>query len=265
MKKTKPPKPKAHTAEKGKDKPQATPTQMVPPQIGFDRLIRLEWIRAALEVRTGQRSVDQVEEMLSNAGLGKEAMAKTRTKLNGLCLQPRPELADFVARGSNLLTAVPPVPVVAIAWGMAITVYPFFAKVAELAGRLTAIQGDCSTLEIHRRISEFYGERQVTKRATQAVLQTQADWGAVERMEKGKRIARRTPRTVTNEQAVAWLIEGLIRAIGRPIPAAALQSHPVLFPFLLDPSIAYVVSKNPSLEMRTEGGGGPVVAVRAVA
>ena len=256
---------KAKPAGKPKPKARAASTQMVPPQIGFDRLIRLEWIRAALEVRTGQRSVDQVEEMLSNAGLGKEAMAKTRTKLNGLCLQPRPDLADFVARGSSLLTAVPPVPVAAIAWGMAITVYPFFAKVAELAGRLTAIQGDCSTLEIHRRISEVYGERQVTKRATQAVLQTQADWGAVDRLEKGKRIARKPLIAVTNEQAVAWLIEGVVRAAGRPISAAALQAHPILFPVLLDQPLAYVVSKNTNLEMRTEGGGGTIVAFRSVA
>ena len=253
------------TKPAGKAKPRAASTQMVPPQIGFDRFIRLEWVCAALHVRVGQRHPEHLEDVLASTGLGKEALAKTRTKLNGLCLQPRPELVDFVDRGSRLLTAVPAVPVAAIAWGLALTVYPFFAKVAELTGRLTAIQGDCSTQEIHRRISESYGERQVTKRATQAVLQTMDDWGTVERREKGKRIARRNSVVVDDERVAAWLIEGLVRSIGRPIAAATLQSHPTLFPFLLDPPVAHVVGKNGNLEMRNEGGGGPVVAVREVA
>ena len=40
---------------------------------------------------------------------------------------------------------------------MAISAYPFFDKVAELTGRLTAIQGDCASVEIHRRMAETYG------------------------------------------------------------------------------------------------------------
>jgi hypothetical protein len=60
---------------------------------------------------------------------------------------------------------------------MAIAAYPFFGKVAELIGRLTAIQGDCATAEIHRRMAETYGEREGTHRAANRVIQTQASWG----------------------------------------------------------------------------------------
>jgi hypothetical protein len=60
---------------------------------------------------------------------------------------------------------------------MAITTYPFFGRVAEIVGRLTALQGDCASAEVHRRMAEAYGEREGTRRMTNMVLQTQESWG----------------------------------------------------------------------------------------
>jgi hypothetical protein len=45
-------------------------------------------------------------------------------------------------------------------------------------GRLSAIQGDCASAEVHRRMSETYGEREGTRRMTNMVIQSQASWGA---------------------------------------------------------------------------------------
>ena len=53
--------------------------------------------------------------------------------------------------------------------------------VAELVGRLSAIQGDCASAEVHRRMSETYGEREGTRRMTNMVIQSQASWGSVTR------------------------------------------------------------------------------------
>ena len=39
------------------------------------------------------------------------------------------------------------IPVAALCWGMSVATYPFFGKVAELVGRLSAIQGDCASAE----------------------------------------------------------------------------------------------------------------------
>jgi hypothetical protein len=57
---------------------------MIPtaPQIGFDRFIQLDWVAAALKVRAGVASLDELNELLDAAGLGNEAKIKTRTKLN---------------------------------------------------------------------------------------------------------------------------------------------------------------------------------------
>lgn len=234
------------------------------PQIGFDRFIQLGWIASVLKVRAGTASLDELNELLDAADLGKEARAKTRTKLNALGLQPRADLADFVDRGRALVPNDGPLEaVVAFGWGVAIATYPFFGRVAEFAGRLTSIQGDCSVSEIHRRMSEVYGDREVTKRATQAVLQTQASWGALERVEKGKRIIRLTPMTVDSDRVIAWLIEAALRYSGKPVSMPAVQSLPVLFPFTLSRPLAYAVSNCPNLALRSEGPSNQFVALRA--
>ena len=158
---------------------------MIPtaPQIGFDRFIQLDWVAAALKVRAGMASLDDLNDLLDAADLGNEAKVKTRTKLNALVLEPRADLVDFIDRGIGLFADLKPHQDAAcFAWGAALAAYPYFGKVAEFTGRLTAMQGDCSMPEVHRRMSELYGERGNIKTATRAVIQTQVDWGAIRRV-----------------------------------------------------------------------------------
>lgn len=233
------------------------------PQIGFDRFIQLDWVAAALRVRAGIASLDELNELLDAAGLSVAAKKKTRTVLNRLWLEPRLELVDFANRGIEIYKANPDVSIPALSWGMAIATYPFFGKVAELVGRLSSLQGDCASAEVHRRMSEIYGEREGTYRMTNMVLQSQASWGAIERVEKGKRLIRRAPMTLTNDQAVAWLVEAALRYTGKAVSVPSLQSMAVIYPFVLDQPLAYVVSNSPTLELRSEGSHNQFVALRA--
>ena len=225
------------------------------PQIGFDRFIQLDWVAAALKVRAGLANFDELNDLLDAAGLGLAARKKTRTVLNRLWLEPRVDLVDFANRGAEIFKANPGVSVAALAWGMAIATYPFFGKVAELVGRLSALQGDCSSAEVHRRMSEIYGEREGIYRMTNMVLQSQAGWGAIERVEKGKRLIRCPAITLTENESAAWLVEAALRYAGRAVSMASLQSMAVLFPFVLTQSLAYMVSNSPHLELRSEGAG----------
>lgn len=232
------------------------------PQIGFDRFIPLEWAAAALRVRAELGSLDDLNALLDAAELGVAARKKTRTVLNRLWLEPRPELAEFAARGVQLFKADPGIPIAALTWGMAIATYPFFGKVAELVGRLSAIQGDCASAEVHRRMSETYGEREGTYRMTNMVLQSQASWGAIERVEKGKRLVRLQPIIVSNEEAVCWLIEATLRYVGKAVSVPALSSLAVIYPFVLDQPIAYLASRSKTLEVRSESGGQQLISLR---
>jgi len=234
-----------------------------PTQIGFDRFINIDWVYAALGVRSGTRSLDELTALLVAAGLGSEARAKTKTKLNAIALAPRPDLVDFLDRGVRLFAgATTPIAVTQFAWGASLAAYSYFGKVAEFTGRLTSMQGDCSVAEVHRRMIEVYGDREITKRATQAVLQTQANWGALARVEKGKRLVRLAATSVTEKRAVAWLLEAALRCQGKAIAVTTMQSMALLYPFLLDQPLAYVIANSEKLELRSEGPSQQFVALR---
>jgi hypothetical protein len=234
------------------------------PQIGFDRFIHVDWMTAALDVRAGGSSLDELSAMLEAAGLSVAATKKTRTVLNRLWLEPRPDLAALAARGIEIHRSAPGVPVAALSWGMAIASYPFFGKVAELVGRLSALQGDCAAAEVHRRMSEIYGEREGTYRMTNMVLQSQASWGAIERVEKGKRLTRRPSIKVQNDCAIAWLIEAALRYTGKAVSVASLPAMAVIYPFALDRPLGYVASNSPMLELRSEGAGHQAIALSGI-
>lgn len=229
------------------------------PQIGFDRFIQLDWAAIALRVRAGMATLDDLLELLDSSHAGLAAKKKTRTVLNRLWLEPRPDLVEFADRGVQVYRDSPDASVSALTWGMALATYPFFGRVAEIVGRLTALQGDCTSAEVHRRMAEIYGEREGTRRMTNMVLQSQASWGAIERLEKGKRITRKKAIDLHGSPIFTWLAEACLRYAGRALPLANLDSHPVVYPFILGGSTSYLLSRSRVLEVRVDGAGNQII------
>jgi len=230
-------------------------------QIGFDRFIQLDWAVAALRVRTGIATIDELTELLNASHAGLAAKKKTRTVLNRLWLEPRQDLVEFADRGVEIFRQEPGTSIPALTWGMAIATYPFFGKVAEIVGRLTALQGDCTSAEVHRRMAEIYGEREGTRRMTNMVLQSQANWGAIERKNQGKRIVRSNAIDLHESAVAAWLVEACLRNAGHDLNVASIDSAPIIYPFTLGGSTSYVLSMSRSLEMRVDGGGNRVIGL----
>lgn len=231
------------------------------PKIGFDRFIQLDWAAAALRVRAGVSSLDDLTALIDATHSGPAAKKKTRTVLNRLWLEPRPDLADFAELGVKIYREAPDTPVSVLAWGMALATYPFFGKVAEIVGRLTALQGDCTSAEVHRRMAEIFGEREGTRRMTNMVLQSQASWSAIERVDKGKRIVRKPAIDLDASPVAAWLAEACVRYAGRSLSVAGIGSNPIIYPYSLGGSSSYLLSKCHSLEMRVDSDGNQVVGL----
>lgn len=239
-----------------------TPTKIAAPHIGFDRFIPLDWAACALRIRAGVEKPETLETLIAEMEPGEASRKKTRSVLKGLWLEPRADLIPFADRGIEILAEIDAPTVTALCWGMAIAGYPFFGKIAELIGRLTSIQGECTSAEIHRRMAETHGERETAYRAANRVMQTQAGWGALERIDKGRRVVRRPPMAISHEGLTAWLIEAALRYTGKGMSVATLQSSAVLYPFSLDQPLAFVVSRSPALELRADGSRSQVVALR---
>lgn len=225
---------------------------MEAPRVGFDRFIRLEWAAAALRARAGAAPADRLAEMLDLALPGQAARRKTWTVLNRLWLEPRPDLADFSERGARIYRDAPDTPASVLTWGMALAAYPFFAKTAEIVGRLTALHGDCTSAEVHRRMAEKFGDGGLTHRATNLVLQTQEDWGGIVRTGREHRFVRRPPLALDPAPAAAWLAEACVRGWGRAIPVNRVRSCPLIYPFSLEGSIPYLLSRHRPLEIRAD-------------
>lgn len=229
----------------------------VAPKIGFDRFIKGDWATMAIDVRLGRAEPGDLMAVLEAEGLSAAARKKTRTVLNRLWLEPREELVDFVDRGAKLLKEADSPSV--LHWGVSISAYPFFAQVSEIVGRLTSIQGACTPNEVHRRMSERYGEREGTYRMTNAVLQTQINWGALNRSDK--RLVSASPRALVDRKLVAWLLEATIRAAGRPILMSGINGLPVIYPFVIASSAAYSVQENRHLQITSSGGGKELIGL----
>lgn len=232
------------------------------PQIGFDRFIHLDWAAAALRVRAGAADIDELDQLLTEAHAGLEAKKKTRTVLNRLWLEPREELSGLADRGVDIFRQVTEPQVAALTWGMALAVYPFFAKVAEIVGRLTSLQGDCTTAEVHRRMAEIYGEREGTRRMTNMVLQSQVDWSLLAKSENGKTLTRKPTTAVQSPETVQWLSEALLTHVGRPITLDGLSGQPTMFPFSLGDSLGYVLSLSDAFDVRADSAGTRIVGLK---
>ena len=230
--------------------------------IGFDRYVQLDWCGLTLEAAVKNKTADDVKDQISTTLTGSESRRKTFDILKRLWLQPIAGCEDFSKRGVELYRKNGGGSVSPLNWGSAIVTYPFFGKTAEITGRLLSIQGDCSIKEVQRRMAEIYGDRDGIARAVSRVLQSQENWGMVERVEKGKRLVRKAPLILSDEQIVTWLIEAVIRFTGKAVSLANLQSMPVLYPFVLDQSLAYAISSNKKLELRSEGANGQFVTLR---
>lgn len=231
------------------------------PQIGFDRYIQLDWARSALRVRAGLETLEELTALIDASHTGTAAKKKTRTVLNRLWLEPRSDIENMCDRAVAIYKSDPSTSVAALTWGMAIATYPFFGAVAEIVGRLLRLQGECSSAEVHRRMAEVYGEREGTRRMTNMVLQSQADWGAIERMNKGKYItARREPITLTPDLEL-WLVNAALRHAGRGMPISSVSTTPVLFPFSFSDRLAYNLSQDERFAVRVDSASNRIVAL----
>ncbi len=231
------------------------------PQIGFDRYVQLDWARSALRVRAGLETLEELIALIDASHTGTAAKKKTRTVLNRLWLEPRSDIENMCDRAVAIYKSDPSTSLAALTWGMAIATYPFFGAVAEIVGRLLRLQGECSSAEVHRRMAEVYGEREGTRRMTNMVLQSQADWGAIERMNKGKYItARREPITLTPDLEL-WLVNAALRHAGRGMPISSVSTTPVLFPFSFSDRLAYNLSQDERFAVRVDSASNRTVAL----
>ena len=233
-------------------------------QIGIDRLVRLKWLeRTAYLVLAGNdastvKTVLQEElsgSFRSNITTIRGSLEKTITILMKIWTNVPRELHSLHSEGLNFLSHLPREDHVAVHWGMAMAVYPFWGAVATHAGRLLRLQGTAAASQVQRRVREQYGERETVSRRVRYILRSFVDWEVLKETSEKGIYSQGDNLSIHDPRLIAWMVEAslLARANGSAAIKELLDS-PSIFPFrLAHVSAEQMVSLSPHLDILRHG------------
>ncbi len=233
-------------------------------QIGLDRLVRLKWLERtaylflagneAPAVKTALQEDLQGAFRSSNTKI-RGSLDKTITILMKIWVRPPRDLYLLQREGLKLLSHMPREDHIAVHWGMAMAVYPFWGAVAAHVGRLLRLQGTAAASQVQRRVREQYGERETVSRRVRYVLRSFVDWGVLkETSEKGIYTAGLS-LAIAQVEVIAWLAEAFLHSqLVKSVALSTFLNSPCLFPFHLPPvSADRLVSLSGRLDVLRHG------------
>lgn len=244
-------------------------------QIGFSQRIRREWLeRTANLVLAGNDKSpiynalqELLEDKLSVGGSAKRGnREKAITILIKIWVGPPSALHPLQRDGLKLLSHLPREDHIAVHWGMAMAVYPFWGVVAAHVGRLLRLQGTAAASHVQRRVREQYGERDTVSRAARRVLRSFVDWGVLKETSEKGIYAQGISRAIAHVELIAWLVEAFLHA--HPNGSLALRTildSTSLFPFHLCPiSADQLVAASRRLDALRHGLDQDLIMLRTV-
>jgi hypothetical protein len=242
-------------------------------QIGLDRLVRLKWLeRTAYLVLAGNEAPavkTALQEELqgafrSNNTKVRGSLDKTITILTKIWVRPPSELHSLQREGLKLLSHLPRKDHIAVHWGMALAVYPFWGAVAAHVGRLLRLQGTAAASQVQRRVREQYGERETVSRRVRYVLRSFVDWEVLKETPEKGIYTFGLSRAIAQVELIAWLAEAFLHA--HPNGSVALRTvldSTSLFPFRLSPiSADHLVTVSGRLDVLRHGLDDELIMIR---
>ncbi|MFZ1413226.1 MAG: hypothetical protein WAS73_01405 [Defluviicoccus sp.] len=234
-------------------------TEVTRRHIGFDRKIELSWLDAiagqAAAGASAQEARDYVWRLLGGVVAGDtthDARGKTLTVLSRIWLTVPDEARKIRESALKLFPDAATSERLPIHWAMMMAAYPFFVDVATNAGKLITMNGDVTLSQIVRRMLDAWGDRSTLPRATQRILRSMVQWGALsDGSVRGQYLPQPAQAKVSGE-AAELLLMGLLTGLGRGLHVSHLLSHSSLFPFDLRAHSNWL-SRSPRLQFHRQG------------
>ena len=204
--------------------------------VGFDRKIKREW----LDVLADRVAQDQdaatlrnyLHDILKDEHPGETARGKTVTVLMRIWALIPEEHERIREQAFELLKSISASDRIWLHWGMCLLAYPLFHDMATAAGRFLKIQDDFTWGQIHRRLTDGWGERTTVKRAVPRLIRSMADWNTLAESEERGHFRATPPLTTKSKPLQLWLLRASHIAEGKEmIEAAQLLRLPSCFPF----------------------------------
>lgn len=229
--------------------------------VGFDRKIEWEWLDFAAAQAVEEFSGEQMRSRLwdfleGRVSAGSSGWNSDRGKVITVLMRiwgPGPgRYEELRRRALAEFDGSPPESRLTVHWALCLGSYPFFADVARITGQHLTLHRAAQLAEVRRRLIEGWGDRAIVRRATQRILRSMIDWGA---LRDGQQRGTYLPGLKVESSCPSktrLLVEGLLLALsGESLPARKLPSHPCLFPFQLDvASLVHGGAKGPILSER---------------
>lgn len=204
--------------------------------IGLDRRIKKDWLDATLDRLDKGDSADSVRSYLHDLLADEHPGKSSRTKSIGIIMRiwvsvqkDRISLRD---RAVKLLPVITSQERLWLHWGMAGLAYPFFRDTADIIGRLLGLQENFTPAQVQARLVKEWGDRTITKRASQQVINIMLDWGAIQNNSTAGHFVSSPQKQSGSAELQLWLLEAILLASeSKEIEAQQLLALPVSFPF----------------------------------
>jgi hypothetical protein len=234
--------------------------------IGFDRYIERQWLEQTAEWvvqdATKEQLHENIDQYLAPYINGATSLRKSKNVLFGVWFKTDKQNQLFKEQAKRLYQTATAQEKLVIHWGLAVASYPFFASVVRLLGRLFRLQDDIHSKELIRRAVEQHGDTESVRRAATRLLQSLAQWGAVEAGQQS--VFHPVEKIVIdNPELLCWLMTALFYSTDRErYSTEEIMSDPAWFPFGVSSSY-FDVSKSKLLEIVHQNVGDTLIALKS--
>lgn len=212
-------------------------------RIGFDRMIKIEWLDAVAGKMQNERDVKEMRgylhNLLKNEHPAFEARRKTVSVLMRTWFLVPQEHIPMRDKALHIIDETSSQERLLIHWGMLLLAYPFFRDTVTIIGGLFSLQGKFSISQVFRKMEQSWGQRTTVKRAIRRVVRSLYEWGVIEETtEKGVYLPSAKVDTLASDLEL-WFIEAVLRSgTSDFIAFEHLHNMSCAFPFSLSVSIS---------------------------
>ena len=214
--------------------------------VGLSRYIKLEWLNKVadlvVEGKSEQEIKHELNEYLSFEIKSPTVLRKSREILLNVWVKSEAEFPELKAKALEAYKSDKSNKM-AIHWCLMTAVYPVFADVCSLLGKLTNIQDTFTTSWLKEKLFEVWGERSTLLHSSDKILQTLKYIGAIENLKVGTYQTKKY--LISDSETITLLIMTILLTNEKAyFEVAELANTPQMFPFEFEVSHEWLHNSN---------------------
>lgn len=207
--------------------------------VGFDRTLELAWLDAVAgfvlhggsEADVRKRVIDYLEGVVPGT-TNNSARGKTVTVLTRIWSNVPSEMVGLRDAAARVFPDVDPDERLAIHWALMLAAYPYFLDASTHIGRLLRLHGFVEVVQLTRRLSSSWGERELIQRTAQLIARSMGLWGVLVPEPRQGTYIPAGKRITLSQATLGLLAEALLIGMRREsLTSGEIDAHPALFPF----------------------------------